>query len=140
MTTETEPMRCPESGCRWTATGIPDGDTSLRALIAAQHAVDAHVATEWGVMTDVRLVLDRLAILLESRVHQPCKARYLIRRAVYGGLWSVERIDEVPEADRPRLRALAADVTRLVCPGGAHAKAVSAAQVRAMAEENVAAP
>lgn len=130
---EPEPIRCPEPGCRWTATGIPDGDASLHALIVAQHAVDAHVATEWGVTTDVGLVLDRLAILLESRVHQPCKARRLIRRAVYGGLWSVERIGDVPVEDRPRLRALAADVTRLVCPGGAHAKAVTVDEVRQLA-------
>lgn len=138
---EPELIRCPESGCRWTRAGIPDDDTGLRARVAAQHAVDVHVASGWDVTEDVHAVLDRLVLLLESRVHQPCGSRgtrYLIRRAVYGGLWSVERIGDVPEEDRPRLRALAAHVTRLVIPGGIHARAVSAADIRAMAEANVA--
>ncbi|MFK0182019.1 hypothetical protein ACIQVR_39415 [Streptomyces xanthochromogenes] len=142
MNDEPEPVRCPRPGCRWSAAGIPDNEIDLRARIADQHVADAHVASLWDVTQDVRVVLDRLAFLLKSRVHGRCGSRgtqWLIRRAVYGGLWSADRIGEVPEADRERLRTLAADVTRLVMPGGVHARGATAAQVQAIAEENVAA-
>ncbi len=56
----------------------------------------------------------------------------MVRKAVYGDLWTPDRVGQVPPADRPALRALASRINRQVFPGGAYAKSVTADQVRAL--------
>lgn len=88
--------------------------------------------------TDFAVAVNRFVGLVDTLPGQCVaarKGRYLVWQAVYGDLWSPERVGEVPPEIRPALRAVASRIIRQVFPGGAYATAVTASQLRATLTE-----
>jgi hypothetical protein len=74
---------------------------------------------------DLRVAITRLAALLEVERHQPVgpkRGRWLARKAVYGNLWTPERIGEIPEGQRAELRTLASRIIGQLFPRGSRTK------------------
>jgi hypothetical protein len=84
---------------------------------------------------DFHVAVSRFIALLESRPGQrvpASKGRRLAWEAVYGDLWTPDRVGEVPPEGRPALRAVVSRINRQAFPGGARAASVTAAHVRSL--------
>jgi hypothetical protein len=85
--------------------------------------------------TDLPTAVARFTNLIAARPGSrvpASKGRHLVRQAVYGDLWHPDRISEVPPQQRPALRALAKQIIDVAFPGGAYAKSMTAANIRAL--------
>lgn len=81
--------------------------------------------------TDLATAVTRLITLIEARPHRR-GGRHTIANAVYGDLWTPDRVGDVPPEDRPALRALVSKITRQAIPHGAHSTGVTADEIRAL--------
>jgi hypothetical protein len=81
--------------------------------------------------TDLPVAVTRFIALIEARPHRR-GGRRMVSKAVYGDLWTPDRVGDVPPEDRPALRALVSQIVRQVFPHGAYSTGVTADEVRAL--------
>jgi hypothetical protein len=81
--------------------------------------------------TDLLTAVTRLIALIEARPHQR-GGRRMVAQAVYGDLWTPDRVGDVPADDRPALRALVSQIVQRTFPRGVYSTWVTADEVRTM--------
>jgi hypothetical protein len=98
-------------------------------------AVDALPIKPVQPTTDFKEAVARFIVLIECQPGRrvvPRKGRWLAWQAVYGDLWTPDRVGEVPPQDRPSMRAIVSRINRQAFPGGALAASVTADQVKSL--------
>jgi hypothetical protein len=142
-----------------TAQNVPDADVDkvrhqLLTETAPQHAAqwqdfgydarsyrviprDTQTVSD-GPTSDYRVAVARFIALIDEQPRgrvSASKGRYLARQAVYGNLWTPERVGDVLPEDRPTLRAIVSRINRLVFPGGALAASVTVSDARLLLDD-----